>query len=96
MPAAAATDPRYTVAVPPYYIHAVPRANIGTIPHGRALPAIGKQEDESRKCSLWEAYNAQVRRRTILGLDDDVRTLLGRQRTSGAAVVEPAKVQQDV
>ena len=96
MPAAAATDPRYTVVVPPSHTHSVPQASIGTIPHGRALPAIGKHEDESRKCSSWEAYNAQVRRQTILGLDDDVRTLLGGQRTSGAAVVEPAKVQQDV
>ena len=74
----------------------MPRANIGMIPHGRALPAIAKHEHEIRKCSLWEAYNAQVRRRTILGLDDDARTLLEGQRTSGAAVVEPAKVQQDV
>lgn len=76
----------------------MPQANIGTIPHGGALPAIAKHEDESRKCSLWEAYNAQVRSRTILGLDDDVRTLLEGRRTSGAAAVveAAAKVQQDV
>lgn len=77
----------------------MPRANTGTIPHGGALPAIAKHEDESRKRSLWkEAYNAQVRSRTILGLDDDVRTLLEGRRTSGAAAVveAAAKVQQDV
>jgi len=74
----------------------VPQASIGTIPPGRALPAVAKHEDESRTCSLWEAYNAQVRSRTILGLDGDVRTLLEGRRTSGAAVVEAAKVQQDV
>jgi hypothetical protein len=74
----------------------VPRASIGTIPYGRALPAIAKHENESRKCSSWEAYTAQARRRTILGLVDGVRTLLEGRRTSGAAVVEAAKVRQDV
>jgi hypothetical protein len=74
----------------------VPRASIGMIPHGRALPAIVKHEGESRKCSLWEACNAQVRSQTLLGLDDDLPTLLEGRRTSGAPVVEAAKVQQDV
>jgi hypothetical protein len=45
------------VAVLLQHTHSVPRASIDTIPHGRALPAIAKHEDESRKCSLWEAQD---------------------------------------